>query len=208
MAINVKKYTKDQMAKMVEETEAKFKSKRDEYHELAEQLKIRKKEIVELKSDLVKKNQTISSLKAENAALTEQIDQMNGEVINRENVIANLKADLDAANVASKLLNDQGQQYWRAWQASKREVADLKNKLTDTEAALKRANACIATMKVERDQQTKDCFEWQRSAQNLHDDLLNARERANYAEAHPWRNLWAWVKRKLRREQVGHYYPL
>ncbi len=150
---------------------------------------------------MVKKNQTISSLKAENAALTEQIDQMNGEVINRENVIANLKADLDAANVASKLLNDQGQQYWRAWQASKREVADLKNKLTDTEAALKRANACIATMKVERDQQTKDCFEWQRSAQNLHDDLLNARERANYAEAHPWRNLWAWVKREAARHE-------
>ena len=201
MSISVKKYTKDQMAKMVEETEEKFKSKRYEYHELAEQFKSRKKEIVELKSDLVKKNQTISSLKAENAALTEQISQMNGEAITRENVIANLKADLDAANAASKLLNDQGQQYWRAWQASKREVADLENKLTDTEAALGRANACIATMKVERDQQTKDCFEWQRSAQNLHDDLLNARERANYAEAHPWRNMWAWVKRKMARHE-------
>lgn len=95
---------------------------------------------------------------------------MNGEAINRENVIANLKADADA----------------------------LRNKLADTEAALGRANACIATMQVERDQQTKDCFEWQRSAQNLHDDFLNARERANYAEAHPWRNLWAWIKRKLK----------
>ena len=82
-------------------------------------------------------------------------------------------------------------------QASKREVADLKNKLNDAEAALRRANACIATMQVEKDQQTKDCFEWQRSAQDLHDDLLNARERAHYVEAHPWRNLWAWVKRKL-----------
>lgn len=201
MSINVKKYTKDQMAKMVEETEEKFKSKRDEYHELAEQFKSRKKEIVELKSDLVKKNQTISSLKAENAALTEQISQMNGEAITRENVIANLKADLDAANAASKLLNDQGQQYWRAWQASKREVADLKNKLNNAEVALGRANACIATMKVERDQQTKDCFEWRRSAQNLHDDLLNARERANYAEAHPWRNMWAWIKRKAARHE-------
>ena len=58
MSINIKKYTKEQMAKMVEETEEKFKSKRDEYHELAEQFKSRKKEIVELKSDLVKKNQT------------------------------------------------------------------------------------------------------------------------------------------------------
>lgn len=25
----------------------------------------------------------------------------------------------------------------------------------------------------------------------------NAEQRANYAEAHPWRNLWARVKRKM-----------
>lgn len=138
MAINVKKYTKDQMAKMVEDSQAE-----------------------------------VQELRRVNAALTEQIDQMNGEAINKANEIANLKADADV----------------------------LRNKLADTEAALGRANACIATMKVERDQQTKDCFEWQRSAQNLHDDLLNARERANYAEAHPWRNLWAWVKRKMVRHE-------
>ena len=135
MSINVKKYTKDQMAKMVEDSQAE-----------------------------------VQELRRVNAALTEQIDQMNGEAINKANEIANLKADADV----------------------------LRNKLADTEAALGRANACIATMKVERDQQTKDCFEWQRSAQNLHDDLLNARERAHYAEAHPWRNLWAWIARKLK----------
>ena len=27
-----------------------------------------------------------------------------------------------------------------------------------------------------------------------------AEQRANYAEAHPWRNLWAWAKRTLSRE--------
>lgn len=201
MSINVKKYTKDQMARMVEETEEKFKSKRDEYHELAEQLKSRKKEIVELKSDLVKKNQTISSLKAENAALAKQIDQMNDEAINKANEIEKLKADLDSAKNSAQHLNDQGQQYWRAWQASKREVADLKNKLNDTEAELGRVNTRIATMQIEKDQQTKELIEWQRSAQALHDDLLDARERANYAEAHPWRNLWAWVKRKVARHE-------
>lgn len=138
MSINVKKYTKDQMAKMVEDSQAE-----------------------------------VQELRRVNAALTEQISQMHVEAITRENVIANLKADADA----------------------------LRNKLTDTDAALGRANACIATMKVERDQQTKDCFEWQRSAQNLHDDLLNARDRAHYAEAHPWRNLWAWFKRKVARHE-------
>lgn len=109
MSINIKKYTKDQMAKMVEDAQAE-----------------------------------VQELKRVNAALTEQFDQMNGEAITRENVIANLKADLDASKAASKLLNDQGQGYWRAWQASKREVTDLKTTLTDTEAALGRANDDLA----------------------------------------------------------------
>nr|DAR03172.1 MAG TPA: hypothetical protein [Caudoviricetes sp.] len=166
MSINVKKYTKDQMAKMVENAQAE-----------------------------------VQELKRVNVALTEKISQLNGEAITRENVIANLKANFDSAKNSAQHLNDQGQQYWRAWQASKREVADLKNKLTDTETALGRANACIATMKVERDQQTKDLFEWRRSAQNLHEDLLDARDRANYAESHPWRNLWAWIKREAARHE-------
>ena len=132
--MNIKRYAKDQMAKIVEDAQAE-----------------------------------VQELKRVNAALTEQISQMNGEAVNKANEIANLKADADA----------------------------LRNKLADTEAALGRANACIATMQVEKDQQTKELFEWQRSAQALHDDLLDARESANYAESHPWRNLWAWVKRKL-----------
>lgn len=77
MSINVKKYTKDQMAKMVEDAQAE-----------------------------------VQELKWVNAALTEQISQMNGEAITRENVIANLKADADA----------------------------MRNKFADTEAALWRAN--------------------------------------------------------------------
>ena len=169
MSINVKKYTKDQMAKMVEEAAERLESLRSENADLAERLKKETAEKIALRNDLMAKAHSVEEL----------------------------KADLDASKAASKLLNDQGQEYWRAWQASKREVADLKNKLNDTEAALGWANATVSELKAGKDQQTKELIEWQRSAQALHDDLLNARERANYAEAHPWRNLWAWVKRKL-----------
>ncbi len=169
MSINVKKYTKDQMAKMVEDAAERLKSQKKENEELAEQLKSQTAKTIALRKDLMAKEYSVEEL----------------------------KADLDASKAASKLLNDQGQEYWRAWQASKREVADLKNKLNDTEAALGRANATVSELKAGNDQQTKEIFEWQGSAQALHDDLLDARERANYAEAHPWRNLWAWVKRKL-----------
>ena len=100
----------------------------------------------------------VQELRRVNAALTEQISQMNGEAINRENVIANLKADADA----------------------------LRNKLTDTEAALGRAN--------------DECAFKQEALNVMRNRRYNAEQRANYAESHPWRNLWAWVKRKIGRE--------
>lgn len=159
MSINVKKYTKDQMAKMVEDAQAE-----------------------------------VQELKRVNGALTEKLDQMNGEAITRENVIANLKADLDASKAASKLLNDQGQGYWRAWQASKREVTDLKTTLADTEAALGRANGEVARL-------TVVCRQVEEERDYMHQQWSNAEQRANSAEASPWRNLWARVKRKLARHE-------
>ena len=121
MSINVKKYTKDQMSKMVEDAQAE-----------------------------------VQELRRANAAMTEQISQMNGEAITRENVIANLKADADA----------------------------LRNKLADTEAALGRAN--------------DECAFKQEALNVMRNRKYNAEQRANYAESHPWRDLWAWVKRKLK----------
>lgn len=62
----------------------------------------------------------VQELKRVNAALTEQISQMNGEAINKANEIANLKADADV----------------------------LRNKLADTEAVLGRANAEVSRLTV------------------------------------------------------------
>lgn len=148
MSINIKKYTKDQMAKMVEEAAERLKSQKKENEELAEQLKSQTAKTIALRNDLMAKMRS-------NAVLTEQIDQMNGEAINNENEIANLKADADA----------------------------LRNKLADTEAALGRANNDLAFKGTVIDV--------------MRDGRYNAEQRANYAEAHPWRNLWAWVKRKM-----------
>ena len=180
MSINVKKYTKDQMAKMVEEAQEKTAALEAEITEL--------KNCIDEKNDLIAEYANLkTAMHRKNVALTERIDQMNGEAITRENVIANLKADLDSAKNSAQYLNDQGQQYWRAWQTSKREVADLKNKLTDTEAALKRANG--------------ECAFKGTVIDVMRDKRYNAEQRANYAEAHPWRNLWAWFKRKAARHE-------
>lgn len=120
MSINVKKYTKDQMAKMVEEAQAE-----------------------------------VQELRRANAALTEQVSQMNGEAITRENVIANLKADADA----------------------------LRNKLDATEAALGKANSEMAVLRHDLTCEQESSVHLASVCRCLSD--------------HPWRNLWAWVKRKL-----------
>lgn len=152
MSINVKKYTKDQMAKMVEEAQEKNAALEAEIAEL--------KNCIDEKNDLIAEYANLkAAMQRKNAALTEQLSQMNGEAITRENVIANLKADADV----------------------------LRNKLADTEAALGRANNDLAFKGTVIDV--------------MRDGRYNAEQRANYAEAHPWRNLWAWVKRKLVRHE-------
>lgn len=151
MSINVKKYTKDQMAKMVEDAQEKTAALEAEIIEL--------KNCIDEKNDLIAEYANLkAAMQRKNAALTEQISQMNGEAINRENEIANLKADADA----------------------------LRNKLADTEAALGRAN--------------DECASKQETLNVMRNRRYNAEQRANYAEAHPWRNLWAWAKRTLSRE--------
>lgn len=201
MSINIKKYTKDQMAKMVEEAAEQLESLRSENADLAERLKKETAEKIALRNDLMAKAHSVEEL----------------------------KADLDASKDASKLLNDQGQEYWRAWQVSKREAADLKNKLNDAEAALGRANASLtysATEKNELNAKIKQLDGERHYYKSRSDELdhyknllTNANEecariRAELEKArceredwvqrsvwqfnHPWRNLWAWLKHKLK----------
>lgn len=156
MSINIKKYTKDQMAKMVEDAAERLKSQEKENEELAEQLKSQTAKTIALRNDLMAKMHS-------NAVLTEKLDQMNGEAINKANEIANLKADLDT----------------------------LRNKLADTEAALGRANAELTRSVIENKQL------WDERVKLMNRAAVEC-ERADYAESHPWRNLWKWIEKQLK----------
>ena len=148
MAINVKKYTKDQMAKMVEDAQEKTAALEAEIIEL--------KNCIDEKNDLIAEYANLrAAMQRKNVALTERLDQMNGEAINKANEIANLKADADA----------------------------LRNKLADTEAALGRANSEMAALR-------HDLTCEQKSSVHL-------ASVCRWRSDHPWRNLWAWAKRKL-----------
>ncbi len=159
MSINVKKYTKDRMAKMVEDAQAETAALEAEIVEL--------KNCIDEKNDLIAEYANLkAAMQRKNAALTEQISQMNGEAINKANEIANLKADADA----------------------------LRNKLADTEAALGRANAEVSRL-------TVGCRQVEDERDYMHQQWSNAEQRAHYAEAHPWRNLWVWFKREAARHE-------
>lgn len=149
MSINVKKYTKDQMAKMVEDAQEKSAALEKEVVEL--------KNCIDAKNDLLAEYANLkAAMQRKNAALIEQISQMNGEAINKANEIANLKADNDI----------------------------LREKARYAEAALGRAN--------------DECAFKQEALNVMRNRKYNAEQRANYAESHPWRNLRAWLKRKLK----------
>ena len=154
MSINIKKYTKVQMAKMVEDAQEKSAALEAEIIEL--------KNCIDEKNDLLAEYANLkAAMQRKNAALTEQISQMNGEAINKANEIANLKADADA----------------------------LRNKLADTDAALGRTNVELTYSVAEKNALRNVVIK-------MTDRAAFECGRANYAESHPWRNLWAWVKRK------------
>lgn len=69
----------------------------------------------------------------------------------------------------------------------KADADSLRNKLDDTEAALGRAN--------------DECAFKQEVLNVMRNRRYNAEQRADYAERHPWRNLWAWFKRKVARHE-------
>lgn len=173
MSINIKKYTKDQMAKMVEEAQEKA----EEAIAYEKQWRV---QVGDLKLQ-------INTLKAKNATLVEQIDQMNGEAINRANEIANLKAGADVLRVQLKNANDTAEAVGKELQRANSENDGLRTKLSDTEATLKKADYEIDFRGAE--------------LTVMRDGRYNAEQRADYAEAHPWRNLWAWGKRKLARQE-------
>lgn len=55
MSINIKKYTKEQMAKMVEDAAERLKSQKKENEELAEKLKFQTAKTIALRNNLMAK---------------------------------------------------------------------------------------------------------------------------------------------------------
>lgn len=131
MSINVKKYTKDQVAKMVEEAQEKNAAL--------------EAEIVELKNYIDKQKKQ----------LAESLDFRAG--VYREN---------------NNLKNDN---------------AVLRGKLKDTETALGRSANEVSRLVSD--------------LQSARMQVLDLGTELDVAYNHPWKNLWAWFKRKVARHE-------
>lgn len=114
----------------------------------------------------------------------------NGEAINKANEIEKLKADAEDCLMQLKNANETLDAVSMDLQRVSSEKDDLRTKLDYTKAALGRANAEVSRV-------TVGCRQVEEERDYMHQQWSNAEQRANYAEAHPWRNLWAWVKKKL-----------
>lgn len=128
----------------------------------------------------------VQELRRVNAALTEQISQMNGEAITRENVIANLKADNDLLCMKVKdteVALGRANAELGAAEGALGEMIELRAKLSDAEEKKEKMNATLADCRVTLAQEVEKRKDWER--------------RSVWQFNHPWRNLWAWGKRKL-----------
>ncbi len=183
MSINIKKYTKDQMAKMVEDAQAEVTALEAEIAEL--------KNCIDKRNDMIAEYANLkAAMQRKNVALTEKISQMNDEAITRENVIANLKAGADALRnklADTKAALGRANAELGAAEGALGEMIELRAKLSDAEEKKEKMNATLADCRVTLAQEVEKRKDWE--------------QRSVWQFNHPWRNLWAWAKRKMVRHE-------
>ena len=177
--INLKKTTKEQMLNMLE-TAWQANAGADE-------------EIAALSKRIEEQNDALAKCVAEKNELRDQArdatgnaEYWHGRFNNAFNVteVQRQRIKEDADELRRERVNVETMTNQR--NAAIAESKDLRTKLADTEAALERAN--------------DECAFKQEALNVMRNRRYNAEQRANYVEAHPWRNLWAWVKRKAKME--------
>ena len=178
--INLKKTTKEQMLNMLETA---WQANAGANEEIA----VLSKRIEEQNDALAKCVAEKNELRDQARDATGNAEYWHGRFNNAFNVteVQRKRIKEDADELRRERVNVETMTNQR--NAAIAESKDLRTKLADTEAALGRANDGLAFKGKVIDV--------------MRDKRYNAEQRANYAEAHPWRNLWAWFKRKLVRHE-------
>lgn len=154
--INMKKTTKEQMLAMLETAWQENAGANEEIAALSKRIEEQNDALAEC---VAEKNELREQLKNADGAAEAAIQKVNNELRRERGNVVSVVAQRDAAIAESK---------------------DLRTKLADTEAALRRANGEAAVLR--------------------HDLTCEREASAHLASVckwlsdHPWRNLWAWFK--------------
>ena len=154
--INLKKTTKEQMLTMLETAWQANAGANEEIAALSKRIDEQNDALAKC---VAKKNELREQLKNADSAAESAIQKINNELRRERGNVVSVAGQRDAAIAESK---------------------DLRTKLADTEAALRRANSEAAVLR--------------------HDLTCEREASAHLASVckwlsdHPWRNLWAWFK--------------
>lgn len=181
--INLKKTTKEQMLNMLETAWQANAGANEEIAALS-------KRIEEQNDALAKCVAEKNELRDQARDATGNAEYWHGRFNNAFNVteVQRQRIKEDADELRRERVNVETMTNQR--NAAFAESKDLRTKLADTEAALGKANA-------EASRLTVVCRQVEEERDYMHQQWSNAEQRANYTEAHAWRNLWAWIKGKL-----------
>lgn len=181
--INLKKTTKEQMLNMLE-TAWQANAGANE-------------EIAMLSKRIEEQNDALAKCVAEKKELRDQArdatgnaEYWHGRFNNAFNVteVQRQRIKEDAEELRRERVNVEAMTNQK--NAAIAESKDLRTKLADTEAALGRANAEITYSVTEKN-------ELNAKIKQLDGEREDWAQRSVWQFNHPWRNLWAWVKRKL-----------
>ena len=174
--INLKKTTKEQMLNMLEAAWQANAGANEEIDALS-------KRIEEQNDALAKCVAEKNELRDQARDATGNAEYWHGRFNNAFNVteVQRQRIKEDADELRRERVNVEAMTNQR--NAAIAENEDLRTKLADTEAALRRANSEIAVLR-------HDLTCEQESSVHL-------ASVCRWLSDHPWRNLWAWVKRKL-----------
>lgn len=181
--INLKKTTKEQMLNMLETAWQANAGANEEIAALS-------KRIEEQNDALAKCVAEKNELRDQARDATRNAEYWHEQFNNAFNVteIQSKRIKKDAEELRRERVNVETMTNQR--DAAIAESKDLRTKLADTEETLGKANA-------EASRLTVVCRQVEEERDYMHQQWSNAEQRANYAEAHAWRNLWAWIKGKL-----------
>lgn len=178
--INIKKVTKEQMAKMLETAYEANENANVELERTATQIHAQQEEIAALRAKLEETERALEETSTALKLRTEECDKLREKLNDAETALGRANAEAASAKSEGRTLADQLGKRTVELSAAKKDIGELQERLAAAEAANEKKNelldGAISRLKAERS--VKESYH----------------EAWKWCMAHPWRNLWRCMK--------------